>query len=172
VSQPGGGGIEWVCADAPSLARGDFGWWHLNFRGWEQTLDWVTDYLVRHGPFDGVLGFSQGAALTSLLVGRRAPDGRVTPERPLSFGFAVMIGGFRSDSAAHAGLYAAADSYRLPSLHIMGKSDPVVPMADSMVLARQFAAPTVLTHPGGHVIPDTPEVLAGVQSFFADQAGR
>src|SRR5580693_933735 len=79
AAEQGAGGIEWVCVDAPSLARGDFGWWHLNFRGWEQTLDWVTDYLARHGPFDGVLGFSQGAALTSLLVGRRAPDGRITP---------------------------------------------------------------------------------------------
>jgi hypothetical protein len=41
-----------------------------------------------------------------------------------------------------------------------------VPMADSMVLARQFAAPTILTHPGGHVIPDTPSVLTGAREFF------
>jgi Serine hydrolase (FSH1) len=30
-------GVELVFIDAPSLASGDFGWWHEGFRGWERT---------------------------------------------------------------------------------------------------------------------------------------
>src|SRR2546430_350944 len=84
-----------VQVDAPSLSTADFGWWHLNFRGWERTQDWMVSLFQQEQRFDGVFGFSQGAALTSLLVGMRGTD-------RLSFDFAMMVGGFRSDSPAHA----------------------------------------------------------------------
>jgi hypothetical protein len=165
-------GLEFVCVDAPSLAAGDFGWWHHNFRGWERTRDWAVAFFSRQEHFDGVFGFSQGAALTSLLVGLRAPDGQVTEERPLTFEFAMMVGGFRSDSPVHAGLYASRENYRLPSLHIIGDSDQVVPAPDSRVLARQFASPVVLAHPGGHVIPGTPSIRREVTRFLDEMARR
>ena len=43
--------VELVFVDAPSLAAGDFGWWHEGFRGWERTRDWVTELMraaLRH----------------------------------------------------------------------------------------------------------------------------
>src|SRR5882757_2029883 len=75
--------VEFVYVDAPSLAVGDFGWWHLNFQGWERTRDWAVDLFEREPRFDGVFGFSQGAALTALLVGMRASEGNVSEQRPL-----------------------------------------------------------------------------------------
>ena len=33
--------IEFVYVNAPSLATGDFGWWHEGFDGWERTRDWA-----------------------------------------------------------------------------------------------------------------------------------
>jgi pimeloyl-ACP methyl ester carboxylesterase len=164
--------VDFVYVDAPSLSTGDFGWWHLNFRGWERTREWAVSLFRREPRFDGVFGFSQGAALTSLLVGMRAPDGRVTQQKPLSFDFAVMVGGFRSDSPAHAHLYAATESYELPSLHIIGQADRLVPGEDSRVLAAQFAAPVVLEHPGGHVIPGTPAIRRAFADFLHEQGER
>jgi hypothetical protein len=134
--------VELVCVDAPSLADGDFGWWHLNFRGWERTRDWAVELFQREPHFDGVFGFSQGAALTALLVGLRAPDGRVSERRPLSFEFAVLASGFRSDSPMHAELFATKDSFTLPSLHMMSQPDPTVATADSRTLAAQFESPS------------------------------
>ena len=82
---------EFVCVDAPSLATGDFGWWHavssdgndpkhagvgqstMRYEGWSKTENWLVSLFVQSAPFDGVFGFSQGAALTSLLVGLRNP---------------------------------------------------------------------------------------------------
>src|SRR5205814_8116557 len=97
---------EFVCSDAPSLAAGDFGWWHAStdpkvaahedpgvgggtkyYVGWQRTRDEIVRVFTTLGPFDGVLGFSQGAALTGLLVGLRAPDGKPTAAQPLSFDF-------------------------------------------------------------------------------------
>jgi pimeloyl-ACP methyl ester carboxylesterase len=164
--------LEFIYVDAPSLAAGDFGWWHHNFRGWERTRDWAVDFFSRHEHFDGVFGFSQGAALTSLLVGLRAPDGRVTEQRPLTFEFAMMVGGFRSDSPIHADLYARQENFLLPSLHIIGDSDRVVPAADSRVLARQFVSPVVLAHSGGHVVPGTAPIRREVARFLGEMAER
>src|SRR6266516_2647200 len=96
--------VDFVYVDAPALAEGDYGWWHLNFKGWDRTRDWIVSLFQREPRFDGVFGFSQGAALTSLLVGMRAPDGRVSKRKPLSFDFAIMVGGFRSDAPVHARL--------------------------------------------------------------------
>ena len=160
---------DFVYVDAPSLATGDFGWWHHNFAGWKRTRDWIASLFQREPRFDGVFGFSQGAALTSLLVGLRAPDGQVSADKPLSFDFAVMVGGFRSDSADHAHLYAAKDNYTLPSLHIIGQADRIVPAQDSRILAAQFASPTVLEHTAGHVIPGTPQVRRGFADFLDQQ---
>jgi serine hydrolase FSH1 len=161
--------VDFVYVDAPSLATGDFGWWHLNFRGWERTRDWAVSLFRQEPRFDGVFGFSQGAALTSLLVGMRAADGRVAAEKPLSFDFAMMVGGFRSDSPAHAYLYASTESYALASLHIIGRSDRVVPSEDSRILAAQFTSPIVLEHPGGHVVASTPTVRQGVADFLKER---
>jgi hypothetical protein len=67
-----------------------------------------------------------------------------------------MAGGFRSDSPRHAGRYARRQRYELPSLHLIGNADFVMPKTDSQALARQFTAPVVLEHPGGHVIASSP----------------
>lgn len=162
--------IEFVHVDAPSISSGDFGWWHEGFRGWEQTRDWMVHLFAGQSHFDGIFGFSQGAALASLLVGMRGAAGQATGST-LDFGFAVMVGGFRSDSARHADLYAETGNYSLPSLHIMGRSDSIVPIEDSLVLAEQFRSPIVLEHSGGHVVPGTPSVRAGVAHFLHRMAG-
>jgi hypothetical protein len=46
--------IEFVYIDAPSLAAGDFGWWHEGFTGWERTRDWITGQLSAGPRIDGL----------------------------------------------------------------------------------------------------------------------
>jgi hypothetical protein len=107
---------EFVCVDAPSLAIGDFGWWHavsndaagpkhagvgpsMRYEGWSETKGWLVSLFRQSAPFDGVFGFSQGAALTSLLVGLRSPH---EAETGISFDFAMMVGAFASNDGGHA----------------------------------------------------------------------
>jgi pimeloyl-ACP methyl ester carboxylesterase len=164
--------VEFVYVDAPSLSTGDFGWWHHEFRGWERTRDWMADLFAQQRYFDGAFGFSQGAAVVSLLVGMRGSDGQAGGRKPISFEFAMMVGGFRSDSSKHANLYASRESYTLPSLHIMGRSDSIVPIEDSRDLSDHFTSPVVLEHSGGHVIPGTPSIRNNVALFLSRMAGR
>lgn len=156
--------VELMYVDAPSVSAGSFGWWHEGFSGWERTRDWAIE-LLRTGPrIDGIFGFSQGAALTGLLAALRE-----SPAPPVEFGFAIMVGGFTSNAAQHAGLFA--HKLTIPSVHVTGRADVIVPRRDSLLLAGRFADPLVIEHPGGHVIPGTAAVTAPIADFLAGFSG-
>ncbi|HWK43491.1 MAG TPA: hypothetical protein VNT30_02125 [Stellaceae bacterium] len=175
---------EFVCVDAPSLAKGDFGWWHAigderatdaeesgaaRYEGWSRTYDGIVSVFEKAGPFDGIFGFSQGAALAALLVGLRSPDGGTTERKPLAFDFAIMVGAFLARDPSLARLYEARPSYELPSIHIVGRSDVIVPSESSRMVALKFKDPLVVEHWGGHVIPGTPEVRKLVSTFLEER---
>ena len=179
---------EFVYLDAPSLASGDFGWWHARsiatsrdagvgqtqkrYEGWERTVESIAETFAAHGPFDGVFGFSQGASLTSLLVGLRSPDGNSTESKPLAFDFAVMVGGFLGADPVLAVQYANRSCYDVPSAHIIGRGDGIVPAPLSHALAAVFEKPLILQHDGGHVIAANPETRSGFWSFLEDMLHR
>src|ERR1700728_3963268 len=73
--------VELVYLDAPSLSEGDYGWWHavaaesgqrgdtsgvgharMRYDGWDRTRKAIVAAFAERGPFDGIFGFSQGAA--------------------------------------------------------------------------------------------------------------
>ncbi len=145
--------VDLVAPDAPSKASGDFGWWHARdgrYVGWERT----RDALLAAGAFDGVLGFSQGAVLASLLVAL------------VDVRFAVMVGGFPSRDPAHSELYARSERYALPSLHLIGRADTVVPPDASRWLAARFSSPTIVEHAGGHELPVTGAARAALRAVI------
>jgi dienelactone hydrolase len=150
--------IEFVYEDAPSLAENDFGWWHSPARGWDRTRAWAVD-LFASQRFDGVFGFSQGAALTGLLAGmrERAMDG-------ITFDFAVVVSGFMNDSPDLAELYRP--QFTVPSVHVISRVDAVIPPRMSHDLAARFTEPTVLEHSGGHIVPGDSHVVVGVEEFL------
>jgi acetyl esterase/lipase len=158
---------DFVHVDAPSLAERDFGWWHAappHYRGWARTRDWLVSLCAREksrgAAFDGVFGFSQGAAVAALLVGLCALD------------FAIVVGGFMGSDAEHAAIYETMRAEGPPSLHIIGRSDGIVPPQASRALAACFRAPIVLEHQGGHVVAATPAVREGSRAFLAAMSRR
>jgi acetyl esterase/lipase len=139
-------------------------------RGWPRTRDAIVACFDAQGPFDAILGFSQGAALAGLLVGLRAPDGRTSAERPLRFDFAIVVSGFSSNDPELARSYERRDGYGLPSLHVFGRADGVVPIDDSRALAARFTTPVLVEHGGGHVVPGEPHVTDRVRAFLEERS--
>jgi hypothetical protein len=162
--------LEFVYVDAPSLTERDFGWWHSPSRGWDRTRAWAIDIFGSGPGFDGVFGFSQGAAFTGLLAGMRstlAEDPALADDRavnPIRFDFALMVGGFKNDAPQHAELYR--HRFNLPSVHIIGRTDGIIPPNQSQDLADQFENPLILRHRGGHIVPDDRAVVEGVARFL------
>src|SRR5450631_710144 len=172
--------FELLTPDAPARRAGAPGWWNAmplegagkHYEGWQLTRDWATSFFANSPPIDGVFGFSQGAALTGLLVGLRSAAGIPTAAQPLTFDFAIMVGGFLSNDPAHAALYESRTSFALPNLHIIGRADSVVPGEASRALAARFEGPQLLEHDGGHTIASTPEVRSTFSEFLKSHAAQ
>ncbi|NXK44445.1 OVCA2 Esterase, partial [Chauna torquata] len=114
--------------------------------GLEESLSAVAAALVEHGPFDGLLGFSQGAALAAMVCALRA---RGDPRFPVAF--AILVAGFASRAPAHGHFYR--EPIALPTLHVVGDTDAVIAAHLSRELAQCFVEPVIVTHPGGHFVP-------------------
>jgi pimeloyl-ACP methyl ester carboxylesterase len=79
-----------------------------------------------------------------------------------------MVSGFTSTLPEHAHLFQKKLS--VPSLHVTGRADGIVPMRDSLMLAERFAHPVIIEHGGGHVIPADPAVVTRIVDFVTDPA--
>ncbi len=171
-----------VFVDAPSIKEGDYGWWHARFHrydgqvvyeGWERTRQGLIEKFAKDGPFDGILGFSQGAILTGVLCGLNAgPNGKTSKDTPFRFGFAIMVGGFTARDDDLSKLFDRHELYTIPSLHVYGVRDGVVSPESSQALAEMFKRPTIITHSGGHVIPSVAEAKKQWEGFFKTQYER
>ncbi|CAH1155183.1 unnamed protein product [Phaedon cochleariae] len=127
--------------------------------GFEESVKLVEDIFEKEGPFDGVLGFSQGACFVGLLC-----DMQQRGLTKFNFSFAIMSSGFKSGSLPHLKYYG--DRIVLPSLHIFGESDKIIPTEMSEALSHCFEDPSVVKHPGGHYLPAVAAQKHDYQKFF------
>ncbi|KAI4834334.1 FSH1-domain-containing protein [Aureobasidium sp. EXF-8845] len=163
------------------------GWWKLRERGEPQDgvdegLNCVAKVLQEHGPVDGVMGFSQGAALaamvTSLLDPGRADafaqvkDGMSYPHSftelehpPLKFG--VCFSGLLNKHQKYAALYEP--KIQTPVLHVLGSMDTIVEESESLALAERCVdggAGMIIRHAGTHTVPSGERDIAAVIQFI------
>lgn len=81
--------------------------------------------------------------------------------------FALLSSGFKSGSLAHRNFYE--QKITIPSLHIYGETDEIIPKKMSIALAECFEQPDVLSHAGGHYFPATTNQKQIYIDFFQDQ---
>jgi len=116
------------------------------YHGLEEALAFLQEQLRLHAPIDGVLGFSQGANLASLLVAQ-ALAGKAP-----RFSFAIHICAGRPGWVEqYPDLFKSKLSMR--SLHISGEVDLFNP---PLALKELYENPVCLEHDDGHrPIPGT-----------------
>ena len=113
----------------------------------------------RGEPFDGLLGFSQGAGLAHVAMCLQGAGGLVVGPDVPPLRFAVLIGGFRSRHGGHRTLLercrvgAQPPWPGYPSVHIWGQRDPAKAGAQRLMQSFPEAQALPLEHPGGHVVP-------------------
>ncbi|XP_063986032.1 esterase OVCA2 isoform X2 [Diachasmimorpha longicaudata] len=91
--------------------------------GYEESLAYIEKLIHEKGPFDGILGFSQGASFVSILCALQQKK-----LSPINFKFAVLISGFKSLCALHAEFYD--EPIDLPTLHVYGETDRIIPTGE------------------------------------------
>ena len=156
-------------------------WWNAvdhedgtcSYEGCDVTLAHVADHMRQHGPYDGVLGFSQGGSLAHLLASLQRQSG---PRGPADFSFVVCIAARLSRDTSHAALMkgAAAEPLDIGGLVLLGEEDTTVPPALTEDLIRTIREPMVIRVPGcSHKVPRLDnDASAKVRGFFDRMAAR
>ena len=116
------------------------------------------------GPFDGILGFSQGGAIAALMACR------LDIFHGLKF---VILAGAPDikDLQFSASKESATPNAKLTtrSLHFAGALDAVVPPEHSLILAASFQFSQYVEHPQGHCIPTKPQYISIISTFLESQ---
>ncbi|CUS20332.1 LAQU0S01e04258g1_1 [Lachancea quebecensis] len=148
-----------------------FGWWlkdpHDQYKVPQSTKDFLHDYIVENGPFDGIAGFSQGAGYAGYLCTNVRQLLGLTAEQQPDFKFFISFSGFRMDPEWFQEQYDQ-HPITVPSLHVMGELDTVVESSRVMRLYDSCAEDTrsLLKHPGGHFVPNGKGFVSKVANWL------
>lgn len=169
--------LDMVFVNAPFAASGKsevegffdspfYEWWSASpdfteYRGFEESVAYLSDVISMHGPFDGLMGFSQGAILSSTLASMRQKKLALNNVPP--FRFVVIIGGSRPRATSLQNLFL--DPIMCPSLHLIGEKDFMRERGE--ILQASFHKPTIIRHVRGHVVPKLDELqMATFRGFL------
>ncbi|OBZ87102.1 Ovarian cancer-associated gene 2 protein [Choanephora cucurbitarum] len=161
-----------------------YGWWYSPkykptqdgfFIGFKDSVEQIKQVLTQDGPFDGILGFSQGACfaalLTQMMEDRSYFPDLIPPsfEHP-PFKFSVIVAGFKptmQEATNH--MLVKTKKVKTPSLHFIGELDTLVLPEAMSTLAEAFDKPKIFKHAGGHYLPSSSasckELLQFVSKF-------
>ncbi|MCJ1401282.1 hypothetical protein MMC11_004494 [Xylographa trunciseda] len=168
--------------DGDEKETDSFAWWRRQngdsplYTGMDRGLEKIAESIRREGPFDGVIGFSQGGAAAAIVASLLEPGRREAFETaynkdhqkfkyPPSFvkddgkaiqlplKFAIVYSGFAAPMELYSAFYEP--KITTPVLHFLGSLDTLVDEKRGRVLidSCKNGSQNVVTHPGGHFLP-------------------
>ncbi|KAF1984193.1 hypothetical protein K402DRAFT_319089, partial [Aulographum hederae CBS 113979] len=168
-------------SDAP-VEEENYAWWRnldvsSEYIEHPASLAKLRDCIIREGPFDGIIGFSQGACLAMMMASwcesatdadRRhalATQGIPLQERAPQgpFRFAVSFSGYRGTLKYYSGFYSP--EIRTPALLVTAAWDMLVSERGSRELAGSCPHTEALSQPGAHYVPNSKEYLDVIAQF-------
>lgn len=129
--------------------------------GFEESYNFLKNTISHLGPFDGILGFSQGSAMVALFLEQQQ---RVHDTN--DFRFAVLCSGFSATSEKFG-----QETIRCPSLHVFGDGrgrDRQIDCEESRKLADLFekGSSVIIEHDMGHIIPTQSPYIDQTREFL------
>lgn len=154
-------------------------WWKSNpektiAHGLEDSIIILRDILQRDR-YDGVFGFSQGAAMAALLAAllerpHSYPPFLIDGEAPHPpFKFCVAVSGFKAPGSLSAETFGI--SYSTPTLHVIGRNDVIVIEERSKGLLDLSRNKRLEKHDGGHFVPSKANWREFFRNYLADPLG-
>ena len=126
-----------------------------------QAVNDLSSYVSAEGPFDGVMGFSQGAALAAMLLAR---DSSLVP-----FSFAIFLcaglpfceASLRKGVLRHLDPKVDRELIWVPTAHIVGAKDDALEASLGLKDLCYERARGVFDHGAGHEMPVSPKDVTG-----------
>ncbi|KAL5521376.1 hypothetical protein ACEPAG_9302 [Sanghuangporus baumii] len=156
------------------------GWWRTNpertkYDGVAESVAVLRDVLAKNR-FDGVFGFSQGAAMAALIAAiLEKPhlyppfliDGQA-PHPPMTF--CIVISGFKPIDPNWKQFFDP--DYQTPTLHVFGLNDVVMTPERTRSLIEVSANRRVASHTGGHFVPANAPWKLFLREYIKDPFGN
>lgn len=164
------------------------------YTGLQDGLSQIAQTISDEGPFDGVIGFSQGACAAAMVASLLEPGRRksfvsaavsqdIEPMElfPSSFHafhndnnedsqgqlkFAIIYSGFMAPGPRYSRFYDPP--LKTPTLHFLGTLDAVVEEARSRALIERCEGPKEVVQPGGHSLPSQRPWLDAAVGFVRE----
>ncbi|KAK7690144.1 hypothetical protein QCA50_006793 [Cerrena zonata] len=154
-------------------------WWRADKErkrtdGLEASLIYLRD-ILKKDHYEGVFGFSQGACMAAVLTALLErphvfPDFLVDGQPPHPpFTFCIAAAGFKPVSALSDTIIST--SFSTPTLHIMGKTDVIVPEERAQSLLEVTSNKRIEVHDGGHFIPSKANWRNFIKAYLKDPLG-
>ncbi|RDX75292.1 Rhodanese-like domain-containing protein 6, partial [Mucuna pruriens] len=153
----GSSGVDWKVANGPF----DPLQYQQQTDGYDISLSHLKHMFSQEGPFDGILGFSQGAAMTALIS---AQQEKLKAE--MDFKFVVLCSGFALRMKE-----MECGPIKCPSLHIFGNEhgkDRQIANQTSKELASLYDSDcsVIVEHDCGHIIPTRSPYIDEIKDFL------
>ena len=179
---------EWTFVDAPhvlsdadeSLEAAEHGrtWWRwrsgplgakeYDRESLESSFEALRVVCETDGPFDGLLGFSQGACLVAMLACRQEQG---TLPACMRFRFAALFSGFLPHDPTLARPMLEAKPATIASFHCFGAQDSIISREQSVEAMGLFepARCCSVEHESGHLVPSSKFVRTAFRDFLSRQ---
>ncbi|CAR24895.1 FSH1 domain-containing protein [Lachancea thermotolerans] len=136
------------------------------------AIQTVSDHIKANGPYDGIVGFSQGAAVAAIITNRIT---QLVPDHP-PFKVSLIFSGysFTEPDPEHEGQLRITEKFKqdftpapespTKMLFVYGASDQAVPATRSKYLQEIYASSSpenvkAFEHPGGHMVPNKKDII-------------
>jgi hypothetical protein len=153
------------------------GWWLKSSENperngqydFEKTLEHINE-IFSLNKIHGVWGFSMGGIVASMLA-RICIENREKNNnfkfKSIDFNFVIIAAASKSPEIFHKAFYDFGNKISIPSLHIIGKTDKLVPEDKALELAECFLDPVIFAHDQGHFIPCNADAKKVYLDFFS-----
>lgn len=158
ASNDASGSFAWFTsgenARAGAKRASDDGWTRpalsREYDGLDETREKIRAFALEHGPFGGVIGFSQGATIALAALA-------VIEELRGSARWAVLVAGFEPLDTVLKSAAREATPIAIKTLHVHGENDKLVTRERMMALAEHFeeSQREFWFHEGAHGVPST-----------------
>jgi len=173
--------IEYPTAPFPSTPRANrdptYSWWPEDAgNDYTRTFAHLGKILESNGPYDGVIGFSQGASVASLTAAllEQPQDSRPAEFSTMHapFKFVVSFSGYREEDARVQQYYERR--IRTPVLHFINSTDPIVTEDRCLRLVDSCydtdGRVVIYSGSGNHRVPATKSTKAALGRFLEEFA--
>ena len=131
------------------------------------TLDYIRNVMEEEGPFQGVIGASEGASAAATVLMDELQNASKNGHRTATRCgvFFVAFPAYRADGKGWILSDETSQRINAPTCHVLSEKDPLVLPAKALWNTCDPSSRTLVLHEKGHTIPHEKEMMAQVAKF-------